>query len=212
MRGVTRSRRCRGRSHEISTHTPRAGSDCGNRLRPVRGKEFQPTLPVRGVTKTRPIGTWPWRFQPTLPVRGVTPRVVVEVIDGRISTHTPRAGSDPGWHRLPSRRRRISTHTPRAGSDLVFRKLDLACFLFQPTLPVRGVTCVMEAATTLVIEFQPTLPVRGVTQATPVDPLPIIFQPTLPVRGVTAAQRREGRAEKISTHTPRAGSDGVYRL
>ena len=58
--------------------------------------------------------------------------------------------------------------------------------LFQPTLPVRGATGLQEAMKTAV-EFQPTLPVRGAT-----IPLPLA---TL--------------IDIISTHAPRAGSDGV---
>ena len=59
------------------------------------------------------------KFQPTLPVRGVTRifRVLGEHV--LISTHTPRAGSDvPARHLHPPIR--ISTHTPRAGSDRVW--------------------------------------------------------------------------------------------
>ena len=38
----------------------------------------------------------------------------------------------------------------------------------------------------------------------------LIFQPTLPVRGATESIRRSGRTLCISTHAPRAGSDGPH--
>ena len=101
---------------------------------------FQPTLPVRGVTRSACLQPPCFRtFQPTLPVRGVT------YCNGNvedpvyISTHTPRAGSDPMLH----------DHMVKGG--------------FQPTLPVRGVTGYAAALSTARKLFQPTLPVRGVT-------------------------------------------------
>ena len=57
-------------------------------------------------------------FQPTLPVRGVTRSCSAATGTSRISTHTPRAGSDGELQRPPVRVQ-ISTHTPRAGSDRV---------------------------------------------------------------------------------------------
>ena len=56
-------------------------------------------------------------FQPTLPVRGATrgrPRIGART---RISTHAPRAGSDPNYTQKPGANPSISTHAPRAGSD-----------------------------------------------------------------------------------------------
>ena len=57
--------------------------------------------------------------------------------------------------------------------------------------------------------FQPTLPVRGVTKMYTNPWSAFNFQPTLPVRGVTRHGRLDGQVCSISTHTPRAGSDGV---
>ena len=57
--------------------------------------EFQPALPMRGVTRAirseTPVQD---RFQPALPMRGVT--VLLAVVGQRfhISTRTPHAGSD----------------------------------------------------------------------------------------------------------------------
>ena len=123
----------------ISTHAPRAGSDrsttalrrtarhfnprspCGERLDAGRivacKKVFQPTLPVRGATHFCTSVAFPSRFQPTLPVRGATQPVQ---LSGRlvcISTHAPRAGSDPQGIHHDITVNIISTHAPRAGSD-----------------------------------------------------------------------------------------------
>ena len=56
----------------ISTHTPRAGSDGEHRKCRPYVIPFQPTLPVRGVTKSEFLLVVTILFQPTLPVRGVT--------------------------------------------------------------------------------------------------------------------------------------------
>ena len=73
---------------------------------------YQPTLPVRGVTRRNDLVVMRYEFQPTLPVRGVTRR-----------------------HRLLVPQRMISTHTPRAGSDSAVMAWSTPTFLFQPTLP-----------------------------------------------------------------------------
>ena len=57
-----------------------------------------------------------WAFQPTLPVRGVTRDVESGQHTVQISTHTPRAGSDEFVSEVLDNFS-ISTHTPRAGSD-----------------------------------------------------------------------------------------------
>ena len=80
-------------------------------------KQFQPALPLRGVTNIAQQKTPRIVFQPTLPVRGVTQHIRQLVFGGIISTHTPRAGSD------------VSPVSVREGNAK-----------FQPTLPVRGVT------------------------------------------------------------------------
>ena len=58
----------------------------------------------------------PAAFQPTLPVRGATGSTndVIHLLT--ISTHAPRAGSDPGVG-IGAEISQISTHAPRAGSD-----------------------------------------------------------------------------------------------
>ena len=56
--------------------------------------EFQPALPMRGVTPLFDEGYRETLFQPALPMRGVTPRAVFGVLVSLISTRTPHAGSD----------------------------------------------------------------------------------------------------------------------
>ena len=52
----------------------------------------------------------------------------------KISTHTPRAGSDPS-KRVQEQLPFISTHTPRAGSDQTTLKYILVTKYFNPHSP-----------------------------------------------------------------------------
>ena len=72
---------------------------------------------------------------------------------------------------------------------------------------MRGVTY-PEPDYDLDLRFQPTLPVRGVTYLGIENTNTDKFQPTLPVRGVTHLFLDHDAFRQISTHTPRAGSDG----
>ena len=60
-----------------------------------------------------------FEFQPALPMRGVTRDLGLRRCYGSISTRTPHAGSDPAHHR-ELRDHLISTRTPHAGSDFDF--------------------------------------------------------------------------------------------
>ena len=123
----------------ISTHAPRAGSDRGTSKYATGPTAFQPTLPVRGATppgretlgdssyfnprspcgERRLSSSMPSSqriFQPTLPVRGATLSDRLRRPMYPISTHAPRAGSDPCVRNL-THAVYISTHAPRAGSD-----------------------------------------------------------------------------------------------
>ena len=101
----------------ISIHTPHAGSDrqfkcqylycryfnphspCGER--PIwsrnwkKQKRFQSTLPMRGATGDNQSAATAAAFQSTLPMRGATFIQDNTVFRGKISIHTPHAGSDP---------------------------------------------------------------------------------------------------------------------
>ena len=123
----------------ISIHAPREGSD-GSQLRMTsRTDGFQSTLPARGATARRPLGSGgsddfnprsprgerqitaslrqaTWRFQSTLPARGATLRLqwLEDKLD--ISIHAPREGSDFAAGGRPEKTL-ISIHAPREGSD-----------------------------------------------------------------------------------------------
>ena len=55
---------------------------------------FQPALPMRGVTMTKLTRGFTFLFQPALPMRGVTAGDDGRCVTGHISTRTPHAGSD----------------------------------------------------------------------------------------------------------------------
>ena len=139
MRGVTELQR-RDRRHErISTHTPHAGSDQYRLFHDLFVYEFQPTLPMRGVTLKVLFNMWDHTFQPTLPMRGVTPEPSCAQMPILFQPTLPMRGVTELAGELKSVKR------------------------FQPTLPMRGVTTVEVYATRLKSGFQPTLPMRGVT-------------------------------------------------
>ena len=79
----------------------------------------------------------------------------------------------------------ISTHAPRAGSDLPTVILIVLNLYFNPRSP-----CGERPKCKLKTRFLE------------------IFQPTLPVRGATFINRYCYISADISTHAPRAGSDG----
>ena len=94
MRGVTVVDKINEHPALISTRTPHAGSDRYGKFRYLYVKEFQPALPMRGVTPPICKTLQSRRFQPALPMRGVTLLVETRVRDDLISTRTPHAGSD----------------------------------------------------------------------------------------------------------------------
>ena len=57
-------------------------------------------------------------FQSTLPVRGATNAYAARDLEGHISIHAPREGSDGPGGGPEARRDPISIHAPREGSDL----------------------------------------------------------------------------------------------
>ena len=74
--------------------------------------EFQPALPMRGVTPLFDEGYRETLFQPALPMRGVTPRAVFGVLVSLISTRTPHAGSDRTTDPICRSRRYFNPHSP----------------------------------------------------------------------------------------------------
>ena len=129
----------------------------------IAAKVFQPTLPVRGATRRHPQSDrGQYLFQPTLPVRGATFSWRKLAKTPRISTHAPRAGSDPQGERGPQGPQGISTHAPRAGSDRCLLDYCVQYCNFNPRSPC-GERRLLESSVIIPAIFQPTLPVRGAT-------------------------------------------------
>ena len=154
------------REHEQTDFNPRSphGERQGQTHTRRLANQFQPTLPARGATSTRPRCTAHRAFQPTLPARGATTNNTPRKLKMRISTHAPRTGSDMTRAEMQAAIRKISTHAPRTGSDRGGRTRSCPRRIFQPTLPARGATRQLDS-TALCARFQPTLPARGATGA-----------------------------------------------
>ena len=126
----------------ISIHAPRTGSDNGNAIPRVDGRNFNPRSPHgerRGLS-SRP--RWLRYFNPRSPHGERQPPAATSRRRTEISIHAPRTGSD---HQRP----------PAAGGRR-----------FQSTLPARGATGVRGQGTSG-RGFQSTLPARGATGAAP---------------------------------------------
>ena len=125
-------------------------------------------------------------FQSTLPMRGAT----IILIDGAeklsISIHTPHAGSDI-WLGCTITQIQISIHTPHAGSDWCKGAGTGGKDNFNPHSPCGERHHVREKLF-YSLSFQSTLPMRGAT----------------PITGISCTF-----CQRISIHTPHAGSDGA---
>ena len=194
---------------DISIHAPRVGSDrAALRLVP-RLLVFQSTLPVWGATSSQSQNTnSTGGFQSTLPVWGATSGIVRADLQGRISIHAPRVGSDillVGLWETDG----ISIHAPRVGSDVAAPVLLVHIDQFQSTLPVWGATFPSSSIEKPLI-FQSTLPVWGATYrwSRPASSI-YHFNPRSPC-GERPVQATEWeRRPNISIHAPRVGSDSA---
>ena len=168
----------------ISIHTPLAGSD----MPPVTAglnRLFQSTLPLRGATSTRYPRHPRNRFQSTLPLRGAT--------RGRTGARLHRS---------------ISIHTPLAGSDPILSDRNDMYLIFQSTLPLRGATQ-SEHRGLRIRNFNPHSPCGERPVALLDELIEHLFQSTLPLRGATGRALVASGVERISIHTPLAGSDNL---
>ena len=191
---------------KISIHTPLAGSDSAASACSKWIGYFNPHSPCgerllhpaffgerRNFNPHSPCGERPQRdglcmrsvcdFNPHSPCGERPKDVRVELPDGKISIHTPLAGSDCGVEPLWRVAYPISIHTPLAGSDMPPVTAGLNR-LFQSTLPLRGATSTR----------YPRHPRNR-------------FQSTLPLRGATRGRTGARLHRSISIHTPLAGSD-----
>ena len=217
----------------ISTHAPRAGSDGRRCAYFIHWKDFNPRSPCGERQEILDLPDKPKKFQPTLPVRGATFRRLADHIIVCISTHAPRAGSDPragrgrahprgfqptlpvrgatvAHHIRPIDAYPISTHAPRAGSDAA-SGAGTETNIISTHAPRAGSDMSALILCVMILVFQPTLPVRGATMGPDGKPRIKRFQPTLPVRGATSSPACSPVPAPISTHAPRAGSDRTKR-
>ena len=150
-----------------------------------------------------------------------------------ISTHAPRAGSDPITATLILIGCYFNPRSP-CGERLEGFAKGLLPRVFQPTLPVRGATRREFYWLLHQINFNPRSPCgerlspsigesSTRTNFNPRSPCgerrdnsmkwmdTLRFQPTLPVRGATREAERLREGDAISTHAPRAGSDAARK-
>ena len=146
------------------------------------------------------------RFQSTLPLRGATHGGMGFTTNGKISIHTPLAGSDrrllPGWNF-----QYISIHTPLAGSDVTNILVDSPTVGISIHTPLAGSdiqSCYLRVFTSISIHTplagsdrltcecfrHPKIsihtPLAGSDRTmTPIRPFARLFQSTLPLRGAT---------------------------
>ena len=116
MRGVTQIDQLSHVGCVISTRTPHAGSDPGMEWPRDESGEFQPALPMRGVTRRFGHRLAQGRFQPALPMRGVTMSTVEGVRAWQFQPALPMRG--------------VTRQRPQGSTGI----------RFQPALPMRGVT------------------------------------------------------------------------
>ena len=147
-------------------------------------KEFQPALPMRGVTEMRAKMLLAEKFQPALPMRGVTCRRIADMTAQKFQPALPMRGVTEY----------LSSIAERLNG-------------FQPALPMRGVTpqrrhiCPDDL-------FQPALPMRGVTLIFLERDLAAVISTRTPHAGSDRDGEALAHLGDISTRTPHAGSDG----
>ena len=121
----------------ISIHTPHAGSDV-DPYHPLMGgvNIFQSTLPMRGATfSPAELCGLPKAFQSTLPMRGATTNTpTAQPLPEDFNPHSP-CGERPDCRGIRQRIGRISIHTPHAGSDLWFLPVFPCLRYFNPHSP-----------------------------------------------------------------------------
>ena len=167
------------------------------------------------------------QFQSTLPLRGATSQTRWRNRKKKISIHTPLAGSDIAQNEQLQTIRFQST-LPLRGATYMTRRQN-RFNQFQSTLPLRGATrmtvrnhrdVVISIHTPLagsdlhhgtrtgqILEFQSTLPLRGATDCIPLVWREENFNPHSPCGERRDRMSSQVTRERISIHTPLAGSD-----
>ena len=145
----------------ISTRTPHAGSDVDDLSHISEHCQFQPALPMRGVTYHFAAGDSAKQISTRTPHAGSDRTVRRFHLHGTISTRTPHAGSDV-WFGGVRLQQRISTRTPHAGSDRYTRIRGWSDTISTRT-PHAGSDIAHSFFAYMLSAFQPALPMRGVT-------------------------------------------------
>ena len=91
------------------------------------------------------------------------------------------------------------------------KNLDLWQGKFQSTLPMRGATRIAPPSHGTYFDFNPHSPCGERLGNCLTVSTSLLFQSTLPMRGATAGSSDSNVDNKISIHTPHAGSDSVDR-
>ena len=194
----------------ISTHAPRTGGDTTSSMPAMFRVIFQPTPPAQGATgRSYGAGKGPGYFNPRPPHRGRLTSVLTFSAKSKFQPTPPAQGATLAYRRRPEEteyfnprpphrgrprtryrppnQNDISTHAPRTGGDLPVS--------FPPGRPRR---------------FQPTPPAQGatITAEWMQDPQ-YYFNPRPPHRGRLGQYYLVPFKQKISTHAPRTGGDGL---
>ena len=197
-------------SRDFYPRSPRGERRSGNTGK-TSWANFYPRSP-RGERRT---GVSPIRLHPeflsTLPARGATQSVLQPRPSSSISIHAPREGSDileedgssshPAW---------ISIHAPREGSDPADRRgrglRDISIHA-----PREGSDRPEDHPAGTAKDFYPRSP-RGERPSIALLSSAFTgFLSTLPARGATNGHTAGLRADRISIHAPREGSDSAVR-
>ena len=122
-----------------------------------------------------------------------------------ISTHAPRAGSDPpsvvGSVTMPN----FNPRSPCGERPVEDHEDDAGKIHFNPRSPC-GERPRQSWHSRKPSEFQPTLPVRGATATVATIKSRSTFQPTLPVRGAPGRCRCAGRTTRFQPTLPVRGA------
>ena len=177
---------------------------------PSSRSRFQSTLPLRGATHGGMGFTTNGKISIHTPLAGSD--VIAEDVTcvlGDISIHTPLAGSDrrllPGWNF-----QYISIHTPLAGSDVEMVLRQIPTIDFNPHSPC-GERPAGQTILEGLVEFQSTLPLRGATSPKSFTLVSLEFQSTLPLRGATLVVSNISSQQKFQSTLPLRGATAEMR-
>ena len=194
------------KTHEISIHAPRTGSDYIHLIVPHTIDEFQSTLPARGATMFLLLTGNLLKFQSTLPARGATQRDYHGALDIVFQSTLPARGATLKLG-FPALRRIFQSTLPARGATQAKRITSTSAENFNPRSPHgerRLSTEILHSDKAISIHaprtgsdvfgsnfllqisiFQSTLPARGATKNYDILKSAIGFQSTLPARGAT---------------------------